>query len=355
MEETIKKILEEAVYAPSGENCQPWKFAIDGSDIHIFNVPEADQSLYNFEQKGSYVAHGALIENIIIVALKYGHKTNVKLFPIKEESNLVTTLTFDRTDPRELPLYQYIVKRCTNRKEHAHQKLSDDQKKTLIETAREIGLGELKIIDDEKSLNILGKSLAINEQIIFENKKLHDFFYEHIIWGEEDQSKAGGFYIKTLEFLPHQLKGVKLFKNWLILKVLNRIGKVSRMIAKENAEKYANSGALAVVIAKGDTREDFVNAGRTAERIWLKATELGLSVHPCTGTIYLKERIKGGDADAFSQSHLETIKTAYSQIEQAFGAEGKTIPMLFRIGYADEPTARSMRMKPNILFNITGG
>ncbi|MBM2818188.1 MAG: Nitroreductase [Parcubacteria group bacterium] len=351
MEEIIRKILEESVHAPSGENCQPWKFAVDGSSIHIFNVPEADTSLYNFEQKGSYAAHGALIENIVIAALKYGYKATVKLFLIKEEPNLVATLMLDSTNPRELPLYPFIAKRCTNRRDHAHQKLSDDQKKQLIESAKETGLGELKIIDDEESLNTLGKALSVNEQIIFENKKLHNFFYEHILWNEEDQGKAGGFYIKTLEFLPHQLKGVKLFKNWIILKILNKIGKVSRMIAKENAEKYANSGALAVVIARGNTREDFVNAGRTAEKVWLKATELGLSAHPCTGVIYLMERIKGGDAEVFNQSHLETIKTAYSDIERTFGVSGKTIPMLFRIGFADEPSARSMRMKPNILFS----
>lgn len=351
MKETVGKILEESVYAPSGENCQPWKFAVDGSNIHIFNVPEADASLYNFEQKGSYVAHGALIENIVIAALKYGYKTSVKLFPIKEEPNLVATLTLDPTNPRELSSYQYIANRCTNRKEYAHKKLSPDQNKQLIETARETGFGELRIIDDEESLNILGKALAVNEQIIFENKKLHNFFYEHIIWDEEDQGKAGGFYIKTLEFLPHQLKGVKIFKNWLILKILNKIGKVSRMIAKENAEKYANSGALAVVVAKGNGREDFVNAGRVAEKVWLKATELGLSVHPCTGVIYFMERIKSGDADDFSQTHLETINNAYADIARTFGVEGKTVPMLFRIGYADDPSARSLRMKPNILFS----
>lgn len=350
MKEIIEKILEESVYAPSGENCQPWKFAVDGSNIHIFNIPEADASLYNFEQKGSYVAHGALIENITIVALKYGYKVGVRLFPIREEPNLVATLALDRTNPRELPSYQYVAKRCTNRKDHAHQKLSDGQKKQLIDVAREADLGELKIIDDEESLNILGKALAVNEQVIFENKKLHDFFYEHILWNEGDQEKAGGFYIKTLEFLPHQLKGVKLFRNWIILKILNKIGKVSRMIAKENAEKYANSGALAVVVAKGNSREDFVNAGRTAEKVWLKATELGLSIHPCTGVIYFMERINGGDGDVFSQNHLEIIKTAYADIVSTFGVERKTIPMLFRIGYADDPSARSLRMKPNILF-----
>lgn len=350
MRETVEKILEESVYAPSGENCQPWKFAVDGSKIHIFNMPDADASLYNFEQKGSYVAHGALIENITIVALKYGYKISVKLFPVKEEPNLVATLALDPTNPRELSLYQHIAKRCTNRKDHAQRKLSNSEKKQLIDATREEGFGELKILDDKESLNVLGKALAVNEQVIFENKKLHNFFYEHILWNEEDQGKAGGFYIKTLEFLPHQLKGVKLFRSWLVLKVLNKIGKVSKIIAKENAEKYANSGALTVVAIKGNAREDFVNAGRVAERVWLKATELGLSVHPCTGTIYFMERINGGDSDAFSQNHLEIIKKAYGDIERIFRVEGKTIPMLFRIGYADAPSARSLRMKPNILF-----
>lgn len=350
MQETIRKILEEAVYAPSGENCQPWKFAVDGREIHIFNVPEADRSLYNFGQKGSYVAHGALIENIVIIALKYGYKANVKLFPIKEEVELVATITLEMTNSRELPLYPYIEKRCTNRKDHAHQRLSDDQKKQLIEAARETGFGELKIADDDDALNTLGQALAVNERVIFENKKLHDFFYKHILWNEEDQHKAGGFYIKTLEFLPHQLKGVKLFKNWLILKILNKVGKVSKMIAKENALKYAGSGALAVVVAKGDKREDFINAGRAAQRVWLTATKLGLSVHPCTGIIYFMERIKGEDREEFSESHLKIIENGYKDIEEIFGVGGKTIPMLFRIGLADEPSARSMRMKPNILF-----
>ncbi len=58
--EDIKKILEMAVYAPSGENCQPWRFEVRDSKIDIFNLPERDQSLYNHGQMASYFAHGVL-------------------------------------------------------------------------------------------------------------------------------------------------------------------------------------------------------------------------------------------------------------------------------------------------------
>jgi nitroreductase len=349
MKNDIEKIITDGTFAPSGENCQPWKFVVEENKVSIFNIPEADKSLYNSKQKGTYVSHGALIENIVISASKHGYSTDVQIFPLKNEPDLVSVISFNKTTPKNEALYPYIEKRCTNRKDYTGQKLSEDQKRELMASVRETGFGELKLIDNETSLNTLGKALAVNEQIIFENKHLHDFFYNHILWKEEDQNKAGGFYIKTLEFLPHQLKGVKLFKSWFILKILNKVVGVSKMIVKENAEKYAKSGTLGAVVVNGNTSKDFVNAGRAVQRVWLTVTKLGLSAHPCTGVLYFTEQIDDGGSSAFSAKHLEMIKHAYKDIISVFGTGGKTIPMLFRIGHANEPTARSMRMKPSIL------
>jgi len=47
MKEVIKKIIEAGIMAPSGENCQPWRFEVRGNKISIFNIPERDTSLYN--------------------------------------------------------------------------------------------------------------------------------------------------------------------------------------------------------------------------------------------------------------------------------------------------------------------
>lgn len=351
MQNDIEKIIKDGTLAPSGENAQPWKFIVKGKKIHVFNKPEVDQSLYNFKQKGSYVAHGALIENIVISSSKYGYKTNVKLFPEENNENLVAIITLEKADIENDPLYNYIKQRVTNRKPYEEQKLSDEQKKQLINIARDKGFAELKIIDNKESMNILGDALAVNELVLFSNKKLHDFFYDHIIWKDDEQDKAGGFYIKTLEFLPHQLKAVKLFKSWFILNLLNKIGKVANKIAKENSEKYAKSGTLVAIVVDGNSNSDFVKGGRTMQRVWLKATELGLSMHPCTGTLFFMERIKGGDKNAFSDKHLKIIENAYSNIINIFKAEGKTIPMLFRIGYADAPSARSLRLSPDITIN----
>lgn len=345
MKDDIKKIISDGTLAPSGENCQPWRFIIKNNEVHIFNIPDADTSLYNFNQRGSYFAHGALLENISISALHYGYKANINLFPDSDQPDLISIVTLDKVEPQEDDLYPFLKKRCTNRKDYNGQKLNEDQKKILMAATKYTDRVEFIIKDDGQSLDSISKALAVNEQIIFENKELHDFFYNHILWKEEDQGAAGGFYIKTLEFLPHQLKGVKLFKNWFILKILNKIVGVSKMIVKENAEKYAKSGTMGILAVSGHSDEDFVNAGRAAERVWITATKLGLSLHPCTGVIYLWERIAAGDTKSFSKEHLKIINNAFNDIVSAFGVKGKTAPMLFRIGFADEPTARSSRLR----------
>jgi len=350
IKEDIEKIISDGILAPSGENCQPWRFVVTDNKIEILNLPEADQSIYNFEQKGSYIAHGALIENISISAIKYGYIATVQVFPDPNQPNLVSTITLEQNTPFEDPLYPYLAKRCTNRKDYTGQKLSAEQKNELAKSAEQTGFGEFKIIDNNQDLKTLGQALAVNEKIIFENKELHDFFYNHILWDEEDQGKKGGFYIKTLEFLPKQLKGVKLFKSWSMLKILNKIIGVSKMIVKENTEKYAKSGSLGVIVARGSTSKDFVQAGRAVGRVWLTATKLGLAVHPCTGVLYFMENINGGNSKVFSTPHIQLIKSAYSDITRTFGVINKNIPMLMRIGFADEPSARSQRLKPEIEF-----
>jgi hypothetical protein len=347
MQSDIEKIIKDGCLAPSGENCQPWKFVVKEDTIRVYNLPEADKSLYNSKQKGTYVAHGALIENMVLSAAQSGYAAVVELFPSSNEPDLVSVLVLKKATPKSDALYPYLEKRCTNRKDFNGAKLSDDQKIMLI-AAADAGAGELRLVDDEASLKKLGNALAVNEKVIFENKLLHDFFYGHILWKENEQDKAGGFYVKTLEFLPHQLKGVELFKNWVVLKIMNKLVGASKMIVKENAEKYAKSGTLAAIVMNGDANKDFVNAGRAVQRTWLAAARLGLSAHPCTGVVYFNEQIKDGGAANFSKEHLALIASSYQDVASAFGANGQTIPMLWRIGFAEDPTARSMRMPPNI-------
>ena len=115
MVEDIKKIIEIAVNAPSGENVQPWKFRIKDDELYVYNIPERDQSPYNFMQRGSLVAHGALIENILIASSPIGLEANVSLFPDGSKEDLIAVVSFSKSTPKDESLFEYITKRSTNR------------------------------------------------------------------------------------------------------------------------------------------------------------------------------------------------------------------------------------------------
>ena len=80
-EDTLRSFVASAVYAPSGDNAQPWEFDIRPGVIFIFNTPDSDGTLYNFKQRGSYIGHGALIENIVLLASAAGYDVAIDMFP----------------------------------------------------------------------------------------------------------------------------------------------------------------------------------------------------------------------------------------------------------------------------------
>ncbi|MCF7898320.1 MAG: hypothetical protein K9L31_00005, partial [Candidatus Pacebacteria bacterium] len=280
----------------------------------------------------------------------YGYTTTVSLFPNKENEAHVADIIFTKSEILESSLYPFLQKRCTNRKDCIRKILPNEEKKQLTDSISDLGFDTFKIVDDDANMEVLGHALAVNERVLFENKYIHDFFYDHIIWDKKDEDKAGGFFVDTLEFLPHQLKAVKLLKHWWVLKILNVIPGVSKIISKENGEKYAKSAAFGAIIMEGSTKENYVNTGRSVQRVWLTATKLGIAMHPCNGTIYFLDQITDNGGKEFSIQHHKLIKDSNIKIRNAFNVTDSKISFIFRIGKADEPTARSKRLKPIIKF-----
>lgn len=349
MQEDIKKIIEAGIQAPSGENCQPWRFGVHNNQLSIFNIPERDQSLYNYQQRGSYIAHGALIENILIASSQLGYSTTLTLFPNSiGDKNLIATVILNQSQPREETLFPYIWKRSTNRKPYKTVPLGEEQKIQLINTARDVTSGaEVRFIEDRERIQSLAKALSVNEKLIFENQHLHDFFFSHINWNEsEDWAKRIGFYIKTLELPPEAQKVFPIMKHWYLARILNRIAGVSKKAAEGNAMLYTASAAFGAILIPNPTPENFISAGRLMQPLWLQATKMGLSIQPVTGIAFLMPRILAGQTTNFSSEQVNLITRAYNVIKTAFGIKDETIAMLFRIGQGDSPTARSSRLSP---------
>lgn len=353
MNETIQKILSVAVHAPSGENAQPWRFVVQGNRISVFNIPERDQSLYNVNQLGSYVAHGTLIENIIITSTAHGYGAKTQVFPDGQNKDLVAIIDLQKESIAVDPLHAYIEKRCTNRKPYKkNMPLSAEQVSELARAQEVVAGGKAVFVQEEEKIKALAHAGSMNERVMFDNQFLHNFFFTHITWTkEEDEEKRVGFYIKTLEMPAPAQVAMKLFRSWPIMRFLNKFG-AAKAIAQTNTGVYASSSAIGAVIMPKDGPNHFIDAGRVMQRIWLTATKLGLSIQPLTGVLFFTHGINTGKTDKFMPHHLELIKNAHADIYRTLEAgDGEMVAMMFRIGHGGEPTARAIKMPPEIQWS----
>ncbi len=346
LREDISKIIYDGVLAPSGENSQPWRFVVDNNIIYILNIKSRDTTLYNSGQHGSYVAHGALIENIVISASHYGYATEVSYFP-SGTLNPIAKILLTATRIGEDPLYEAIPKRCTNRNEYRTKGIPNEEQDMIVNEAESLGLGTFKIVDDVKLMNILATASSTVEQLMFESKIFHRFFFEHFFTHQRDENIPSGFYIDTLGMSASEKLGVKMTRSWFMASLFRIIG-IAKISIAMRKKHYRKSGAFGVVVAYGNEPIDYVKAGRTMERVWLKAAELGISVQPCVGVLYLWEGLMKNAETVFTDKEKGIIEKARNQILEVFDMQGKTIPMFFRLGYDKPPEVKSFRYEPEI-------
>lgn len=347
---TIQSIIVEAVHAPSGDNAQPWRFEVRGDVIDIYNLVGRDATLFNFRNRGDFLAHGALIENISIAAAHFGYNAEVACFPEEGRDEHTATVRLQNgASEKEEGLFEAIRQRATNRRVYKTYALTEDDKKA-IERAQNNNT-KIVLVDDREGVKKMAEVVSLNERLLLENKHIHDFLFSIIRWTDEEEEGKPGMHVKTLELAPPQRFAFRRFKNWGFVEKANKFG-ISKFIAKENAKLYASSSAIGAIVMEGDSPEDFMRAGRVLQRMWLTITSTGLSLQPVTAVAYLAQRIKAGEASELSVEHQELIKKADEETRKLLGiGNNETIAMVFRIGKADAPGGRSLKLDPDITWN----
>lgn len=342
----LSELLNRAIHAPSGDNSQPWRFSVKEDSITLLNIPNADGTLYNFEQRGSYLAHGTVIENISLLAQAEGYSIAVKLFPsIKDATAQISFIP--NSEVGNPALVDVIEKRTSNRKPYKKIPLQQGHRESLLQSIKNCDGAQLRFAEGSEAVSLLARTVSTNEQLLMENRTLHDFLFGIIRWTRKEEATTPGLYLKTMELPPPvQFLFRFVFRYWSAVRLLNHIG-LSHFIPKQSAPVYAASSAFGALIIKGRSPADFVFAGRALQRIWLTATSLGVSIQPVTAIPYLAQRVKENAADAFTVEHQNLIKNANETISLNFELNGdEHIAMLFRLGYGDAPSATSSKAKP---------
>lgn len=347
----FENIIKISTRAPSGDNTQPWNFSINETTIKLFNTMVDESYVYDFRGIGTLVSLGAIIENIVITASHFGYESSVSLHPNKNDSTHIANIVLIKhIETKKDSLYPYITKRITNRKKYHDTPLSSEQKKSLINVPEKLKIGAIKIIDDYTKKNYLAKLLNNNEKLLFRNKLLHDGLFGYFRWTKKEaDEEKDGLYVKTLEFSFTDILMLRFLKSWTFAKIFRVLG-LSKIMSWKVARKYKASAAICAITVKGNSDEDFLNGGRVLERVWLKATQLGLSVQPAFGLVLLGQRVQSNKAEMFSSEQIILIKDVFKKLNDVFETGDDTIAMILRIGIGDNPSARSNRKIPHIII-----
>jgi hypothetical protein len=344
--ETISAILRDACRAPSGDNAQPWRFEVRGDIIRVINIPAKDTSLFNWRQRTNHVALGACVENLKISAESRGFRANVTLFPEAADRLVVADVALTPDAPARNDLAPFIVERASNRKRYWPKKVEAEKLAALANLAE--AEQRVAFVESEAGVKELARIVSAGEKLALEDRDIHDFLFAHVTWSKEEDSRKHGFLIDTFEFAPPQRVAFRLFSRWNILKFFLPLG-ISTMVAKDMEKVHATSAAFGAILAQGDSDEDFVRAGMLLERVWLTAAKLGLALQGVTTVGYLGARVLACEPGGLSPAHQALLRDRYAELSAAFGrAPSESFGFVFRLGYADPPSAMTTRAEPDV-------
>lgn len=344
LQDRILEVLETAVWAPSGDNSQPWFFVMRGNTVRVHLEPDRDNRILNFKLSGTYIAHGALIENIILAAPLSGLVAQVQVLPDSSDPYCTAEILFEEKPGEIDPLAQVIRERHSNRKQCEEKPIGSETLASLAGAARSIQGAHLALIDDRDSIRKVANASSLMEQIALETPDISTLFFGSILWSEKE-SREGiqGLYIKTMELPPPVQAIFPYLAKPRVMAMAKTLG-FPKIVRKANSALYASSPAFGLITMDAEHPASYIAAGRATERVWLEATRQGLAVQPVTGLLFMARTTQNASNDHLVSKYFQEIKNAASCIQQEFNITDGAIPaMMLRMGYAPPATARSCR------------
>jgi nitroreductase len=338
-------VVQAGILAPSGDNCQPWRFRWDVGHLHILFVAERAESVYDIRSIASWISLGAVITNMTLAAAQFGFRLSVELFPAGEMPGAVARVRFEAGPVAADPLAEAILDRCVNRRPYRREPLPAGVREKLQALPASSSGTRLSWVDADPVKKRLAALAAENDRILFENRALHDGIYRWIRWtSAETERWRDGMPVETFELAAFERPGMRLLGSWRWARLAAWLG-LTRGLALRARRIYRRSAAIALLTVRGDRPEDFVRGGQVLERIWLSATRHGIAFQPITGITFLLLRMRLAGGEGLNANHRQLLHRLEEEFQRLFPDYGAESPiMLFRLGVAPPPSGRAPRL-----------
>ncbi len=343
LDAACETLLQAAIRAPSGDDRQPWRFAVDSRtrSIAIHLDESRDTSPMNSGQRMARLAIGAALENMLCAADGLGW--TVKLDAPR--GGALATLRIENSDGTSGEIPPAILSRCTNRRVFDGRPLADDLVADLEH--RVVAPEGLRIawIHQRKHILSLADIIGKADALMLSEPSMRRAFLDNIRfdvpWNAEVDEGLSVASLELSAFDRIALRTMRHMPNWLL-----RLGGAAAKFAAAARRLVASSAGICILTETQSSVQSELQAGRALQRAWLALEERGIAVQPQMSIAILESVLHRGSAELLASLGRELANNLVREFRDLVPELGSSnLAFLMRFGYAAPPTARSGRLK----------
>lgn len=348
----LREILELAMRSPSGGNTQQWRFVVRGRVVDVVHVPDRSSTHALFDCRGTVrrVVMGIVTESVVVAARARGLSVEVEYDPLGPDDLVYTRITIGASGPEATPeeraLGDALRIRCSQRTRSTGRPLTDEERAALHAAVAPFSAG-VRISGEERVRQAYGAGTALGNRLRLLVPAMHKEAFDEFYFGSDEPQRQDGVPIENLDLLLPERIAMRILRRPEVARFLYERGEGTRLL--EYSQAWADgASAVGAVIAAGDSRRDFVEAGRAVQRLWLAASAMGVGVHPTTSLMLESEMLAGPEGDLFSPEERKEIETHVAELRRTLVPDtDEPFALVFRLVAGPElPAAERTPRRP---------
>ncbi len=325
-DEFRRRALSYALLAPNPHNRQPWLVRLDGDQaLTLFCDLERRLPATDPLDRQITIGCGAFLELLVIAAAQDGYTAIVTPFPDGEDMSTldhrpVAKVEFVAVNAQPDPLFAQILERRSNKTVYHPRNVPQALLAELAEAGGAYGTTSECVGDTDLAARLRDLTWRGHRTEMSTPDPMQESVDLMRIGAREVTANPDGIELEGPLIGAGRLAGVVS---------RDTLGDPTSTAFQQGLDMYREMAMSARAfgwLANGDNdRTEQLNAGRAYVRLNLRATELGLGIHPWSQAL---------------QEYAE-MSDLYEEVHALVG-RGERLQMLYRIGYADPviPTPR---------------
>lgn len=272
-----KEILMLASLAPSGHNTQPW-FVKYHEPFHWTICNDRTRWLDGVDptQRETILSIGAFLQNLEYAANNLGYSCAFDLLASSNKDEEIITVKLSRS----LPVQKFDIKKIQERRTLRSNYLNDIIRKEDLDHLLENEIDFITYFP-----NISKAHLYLNEQTIEANRiqsyrdAAQNELADWIRFSNKDLEK----YRDGLTPASMEIEGIS---GWIVRNFYDKQSVMKQDFREKNmakvVEQVSKSAGWLVISSPDHSVSSLLDAGRRLQRVWLKARDRKIAIHPMT-------------------------------------------------------------------------